>query len=100
MIVFPFPVEHPGTDAQEGNPVPVSLIHVRLNFKYKGGESLRNGIHRTPAGSPGKRRHRHPEKAFKERLDAEVIQGGTEENRGKPSCAHLLQGKFGTGTVE
>ena len=82
-------VELSGTDTHKSDPVPVRLVHIRLNLEYKGGKIL--FFHRvdlTVIRHSRKGRSRHGKEVFQEGLYAEIGQRRPEKYRGELSLVH------------
>ena len=59
MVIFGVPLELAGANPHEGQPVPVGLVHVGLNFEDEGGEILAEYIHLALVGNTGQGRGSH-----------------------------------------
>ena len=83
-------VKAPGNHPQEGDTVPMGLVHVGLNLEHEGGESVVHAVHHQLPGAPGQGGRGHAQKFLQEGLHAEVGQGGAEEHRGELPVADPL----------
>ena len=72
----------------------MSLVHVRLNFEYKGGKIGAEGVDHAAVGLAGQRTGRHAQEFFQKGFDAEVGQRGAEEHRRERTAAHLVHVEF------
>lgn len=66
-------------------------VHVRLNLEDETGEVRLFGLNVTDVALAGQGRRRVLQEALKERLNAEVGDGGTEEHRRQLTAAHLVE---------
>ena len=90
-----------GTDAHKCDPVPVCLIHICLNFKYKSRKIfLRHRIDVAFVRMSRKRRRRHFEEMLQEGLYSEVGKRRSEEDRRKLSFIHQILVKLCTCSVQ
>ena len=82
VVDLPVCVEAAGYHPHKGDPVPVGLVHIRLNFKDEGGEIIVHGVDHLPAGRPGQGGRGHAEKALQKGFHAEIGEGAAEEHGG------------------
>ena len=83
MVVLRVPLELAGADTEEGQAVPVGLVHVGLDLEDEGGEILAEDIHLPLVADPGQGGCGEVEELLQEGLHAEVREGGAEEHRGE-----------------
>ena len=94
MVILPVPLEFAGADAQEGQPVPVGLVHIGLNFKDEGGKLRLEDVDRPAVGGSCQRRGGQAQEFLQKRLDAEIRQRGAEEHGAQAAGPDLFHGKF------
>ena len=87
-------------DAHKRDPVAVVLVHICLNLEDERGEIVLLRIDQALVGHSRKRGRAHDKEMLKERLDAEVCERGSEEDRGNFSVADLVLIEFHGGAVE
>ncbi len=85
------PFSNAPENAHECQPVAVRGVHVRLNLEDETGEVRLFGLNVTDVALAGQGRRRVLQEALKERLNAEVGDGGTEEHRRQLTAAHLVE---------
>ena len=80
-----------GTDPHERDPIPVRLVHIRLDLEYKRRKILLfHRIYTSLIRRPRKRRRSHIQKMLKKSLHPEIREGRTEEYRGQLPFAYQL----------
>ena len=89
-----------GAYTHECNTVTVSLIHIGLNFKYKGGKIFLKRTDLTDIGFSWERMACHLQEVIEENFDTEVCQCGTKKYRCLFSVTHFINIKFSTCTVQ
>ena len=82
MVYLHACLELAGADAHESNSVPVSLVHVGLDFKYKSGEIRAEWVYLPVQCLSGKRRRGHFKEMLQKGLHAKIGQGRTKKHRG------------------
>ena len=93
MADFHVGIKLSGADTHKGNPVPVRLVHVRLDFKDKGGKIIFHRDQSVPMSAfRGSGVVVIFKKCCRKCLHAEVCQGGTEEYR-RQICRLLTSSK-------
>ena len=90
MVDLLVSVKPAGADPDEGDSVPVGLVHIGLNLKDKAGEIVREGVHHLISRLSGERCGGHAQKLLQKRLNAEAGQRRAEEHRGELSVADSL----------
>src|SRR5947209_329618 len=85
-------LEHAGTDAHEGKAIAMTSVHVRLNLENETGERLARRF--DSAARDGRRREL--EERSKKRLDTEVVDGASEENRNQRAAREGIAIEFCT----
>ena len=93
VVILRVPLELAGADSHEGQPVPVGLVHVGLNFEYERGEIRGEHIYLALIADAGQRRCGHTEKFLQKRLHAEGGQSRTEEHGRQGSVPDSLHVK-------
>ena len=80
--------ESAGDDAEEGDAVAMAGVHVGLDFEDEAGEGRVVGGDRLAVDVAGSRRGGVLEEPVEQQLDAEVVHGAAEEDRGGVAGQH------------
>ena len=75
MVILRISLELTGADAHKCQPIPVGLIHIRLDLEDEGGEIGAESVHQAAIRSPGQRGRGQLQEVLQERFNAEVGQG-------------------------
>ena len=94
MLHFHAGVKFAGTDAHEGDTVPVRLVHVGLNFEHEGGKIMLHRINQTTVRFSRQRRRGHGKEMLQENLHTEIGQSGSEKYGGQVAASDQIQVKF------
>ena len=81
-------------DADEGDAVPVGLIHIGLDLEHECRKILPSGVDGAGGGIPRQGRGRKTQKIRQERLHPEVRERRAKEHRRQHAVAHLVQIEF------
>ena len=93
-------VKAAGAHPQEGDAVPVGLVHVGLDLEDEGGEEVVQGADLPLAAVAGEGRGGHAEKVLQEGLHAEGGQSRAEKDGGELAVAYPVQVKVAGGPVQ
>ena len=84
-------------DAHEGQPVAMTLVHVRLDLENEAGEGVAGRFDdRLLAGDmrePRRGRRREFEQRIEKRLDAKIVDGASEVDRNHAAMIELIGGE-------
>lgn len=81
-------------DADEGDAVPVGLIHIGLDLEHECRKILPSGVDGAGGGIPRQGRGRKAQKIRQERLHPKVRERRSKEHRRQHAVAHLVQIEF------
>ena len=88
-----------GAHPQEGHPVAVGRVHVRLDLEHEAGEGRLTRLHHPLDGGAGARRRGIVDEGVEQLLDTEVIDGRAEKDRGLLAGAVGIEIQRVTGTL-